>query len=167
MDIKPPLKYEIRRKSVPNLKLYAVDKPYWFNSLGGLLELTNTDLIDSLDGYIIYNVTGGTVSSGYYVWSGETLDGTSYGDTDCDLSLKLYEWESISKSEAYDDHDIPLFLESSVDEMGVMVGFDGQIEQVEQINQVKQIEKISLLSEIKGQTPSSMITLVIPPKYCI
>lgn len=133
MDIKPPLKYEIRRKSIPNLKLYPVDKPYWFNSLGGLLELTNTDLIDSLDGYIIYNVTGGTVSSGYYVWSGETLDGTSYGDTDCDLSLKLYEWESISKSEAYDDHDIPLFLESSVDEMGVMVGFDGQIEQVEQI----------------------------------
>jgi hypothetical protein len=45
----------------------------------------------------------------------------------------LYEWENISKSEAYDDHDIPLFLESSVDEMGVMVGFDGQIEQVEQI----------------------------------
>ena len=133
MDIKPPLKYEIRRKSIPNLKLYAVDKPYWFNSLGGLLELTNTDLIDSLDGYIIYNVTGGTVSSGYYIWSGATLDGASYGDTDCDLSLKLYEWENISKSEAYDDHDIPLFLESSVDEMGVMVGFDGQIEQVEQI----------------------------------
>lgn len=28
-------------------------------------------------------------------------------------------------------------------------------------------EKISNLSELKGQTPSSMITLVIPPKYCI
>jgi hypothetical protein len=133
MDIKPPLKYEIRRKSIPNLKLYAVDKPYWYNSLGGLLELTSTSIIDSLDGYIIYNVTGGTVSSGYYIWSGTTIDANSYGDSDCDLSLKLYEWENILKSEAYDDHDIPLFLESSVDEMGVMVGFDGQIEQVEQI----------------------------------
>ena len=29
------------------------------------------------------------------------------------------------------------------------------------------IEKISNLSEYKGQTQSSMITLVIPPKYCI
>ena len=30
-------------------------------------------------------------------------------------------------------YNIPLFLESSVDEMGVMVGFDGDIEQIEQI----------------------------------
>ena len=28
-------------------------------------------------------------------------------------------------------------------------------------------EKITNLSEVKGQTVSSMITLVIPPKYCI
>ena len=30
-------------------------------------------------------------------------------------------------------NDIPIFLESSVDEMGVMVGFDGNIHQVEQV----------------------------------
>ncbi len=35
------------------------------------------------------------------------------------------------------------------------------------LEQIKLIEKISNLSETKGQTPSSMITLVIPPKYCI
>jgi hypothetical protein len=33
--------------------------------------------------------------------------------------------------------------------------------------QVKLIELISNLSEIKGQTPSSMITLAIHSKYCI
>jgi len=33
--------------------------------------------------------------------------------------------------------------------------------------QIKLIEKITYLGELKGQTPSSMITLVIPPKYCI
>lgn len=33
--------------------------------------------------------------------------------------------------------------------------------------QVRLIELISNLSEIKGQTPSSMITLAIPSKYCI
>lgn len=32
--------------------------------------------------------------------------------------------------------------------------------------QVKLIELISNLSQIKGQTPSSMITLAIPSKYC-
>ncbi len=29
------------------------------------------------------------------------------------------------------------------------------------------LTKITNLSEIKGASPSSMITLVIPPKYCI
>lgn len=29
------------------------------------------------------------------------------------------------------------------------------------------VEKIAQLENIKGQTPSSMITLAIPPKYCI
>ncbi len=29
------------------------------------------------------------------------------------------------------------------------------------------LTKISILSELKGTSPSSMITLVIPPKYCI
>ncbi len=27
--------------------------------------------------------------------------------------------------------------------------------------------KVQNLDEVKGQTPSSLITLVIPPKYCI
>lgn len=31
----------------------------------------------------------------------------------------------------------------------------------------KLMEKITQLENVKGQTPSSMITLVIPPKYCI
>lgn len=30
--------------------------------------------------------------------------------------------------------NIPIFLESKIDEMGVMVGFDGEIEQIEQLN---------------------------------
>jgi hypothetical protein len=32
---------------------------------------------------------------------------------------------------------------------------------------LKLMEKINQLGELKGQTPSSMITLVIPSKYCI
>lgn len=31
------------------------------------------------------------------------------------------------------DHHLPIFLESKIDEMGVMVGFDGGIEQIEQV----------------------------------
>lgn len=37
--------------------------------------------------------------------------------------------------------------------------------QQEQTQQI--MEKITMLGEQKGMTPSSMITLIIPPKYCI
>lgn len=35
------------------------------------------------------------------------------------------------------------------------------------ISQIELFNKINYLSEIKGQTQSSMISLAIPPKYCI
>ena len=35
--------------------------------------------------------------------------------------------------------NLPIFLESTVDEMGVMVSFDGGVEQVEQLCNVKRI----------------------------
>jgi hypothetical protein len=133
MDIKPPLKYEIRRKNIPNLKLYSTDGPYWYNSFGSLIKWSESQYLDPLDGLVVFNITGSTVPSGYYMWTGATIPTNSYGDNDCDLELELYSWEVINKSEAYDDHDLPIFLETSVDEMGVMVGFDGGIQQVEQI----------------------------------
>jgi hypothetical protein len=85
-----------------------------------------------MDGEIVYN-TNSTLSLGYYLWTGSTISNFSSGDSGCDLTLDLYGWESIQKSQAYDDNKLPVFLETSVDEMGVMVGFDGQMEQVEQI----------------------------------
>lgn len=38
---------------------------------------------------------------------------------------------------------------------------------LEQKNSLEIWDKIENLSELKGQTQSSMITLIIPPKYCI
>ena len=34
-------------------------------------------------------------------------------------------------------------------------------------NSLDTLDKIESLNQVKGQTPSSLITLVIPPKYCI
>jgi hypothetical protein len=133
MDIKSPTKYEILRKNIPNVKLYSNDGPYWYNSLGSLISWSESQYLDPLDGFVVYNVTGGTVSSGYYVWTGNSIATTSYGDEGCDLSLELYAWENITKGEAYGEHMLPIFLETHIDEMGVMVGFDGNLEQVEQI----------------------------------
>ena len=45
--------------------------------------------------------------------------------------MKRYTYEILTGSTGI-THQIPIFLEASVDEMGIMVGFDGEIEQIEQ-----------------------------------
>jgi len=133
MDIKSPTKFEILRKNILNVKLYSIDGPYWYNSLGSLISWSNSKYLDPLEGLIVYNVSGGTVGDGYYMWTGTPIPTNSYGDNGCDLTLELYGWNNITKGEAYGEHMLPIFLETHVDEMGVMVGFDGELEQVEQI----------------------------------
>ena len=46
--------------------------------------------------------------------------------------MRRIKYEILSGSTSGVTYQLPIFLESSVDEMGIMVGFDGEIEQVEQ-----------------------------------
>lgn len=46
--------------------------------------------------------------------------------------MKKVQYEILTGSTSNTTYQIPIFLEESVDEMGIMVGFDGDIEQVEQ-----------------------------------
>jgi len=46
--------------------------------------------------------------------------------------MKKVRYEILTGSTSGITHQLPIFLEASVDEMGIMVGFDGDIEQVEQ-----------------------------------
>jgi hypothetical protein len=133
MDITPPLKYQILRKNIPNVRLHSKYGPYWYNSLGGLIEWSDGKFLDPFNGYVVFNISGDTIPIGYYIWTGQTISTNSYGDGDCDLSLELFSWEGVPKSLAYDDNMLPIYLETTIDEMGVMVGFDGQMEQIEQI----------------------------------
>lgn len=111
-------RYQILRKNIPNVKLVSLTGQTWYDSNDDTIPWSGsyhngTVYIGPNQNDIIYNITG-SISTGYYKWTGTT-------------------WNSITQSEAYDDHNLPLFLESDVDEMGVMVGFDGDIEQVEQL----------------------------------
>lgn len=108
-------KYEILRKSIPEIELVSLTSQNWYDSDHNLFPWSGTTglYIGPKNGDVIYNVTGST-ATGYYMWSGST-------------------WTSITKSQAYDDYIIPLYLENSTYELGVMVGWDGEIEQVEQI----------------------------------
>ena len=105
--------YKILKKNIPNVRLHSLSGQYWYDYFGNWIPWSgDTTLVPSV-GYVVYNVEG-DVSVGYYRWSGSA-------------------WVSITETQALDTYNIPLFLETSVDEMGVMVGFDGDLQQVEQI----------------------------------
>lgn len=123
-------KYQILRKYIPNVKLVSLTNPFWYDSYGNIVEWTSTSFPN--DGDVIYNVFSG-FTLGYYIWTGTTIPTNSYGDAGCDITIELFGWENIPKEDAYDTNYLPIFLENRYDEMGVMVGFDGGIEQVEQI----------------------------------
>jgi hypothetical protein len=46
--------------------------------------------------------------------------------------MKRYKYEILSGFTGTTTYQLPVFLEASVDEMGIMVGFDGDMEQIEQ-----------------------------------
>jgi hypothetical protein len=89
----------------------------WYDSNDNLIDwvdLTNDQVVN---GTVVYNISGGTEDSGYYKWGEPT------GNT----------WNLITgttseiNSQIYDTQQLPLFLESTGDEYGVMSAFDGGV----------------------------------------
>ena len=106
-------KYQILIEKIPNIKLYSLTEQFWYDYKDDLIPWSgNTSLVPKV-GQIIFNVTASTITSGYYEWSG-SLWNTFTGNTT-------------------PEHQLPIFLECSVDEFGVMVGFDGDMTQLNQL----------------------------------
>ena len=119
------IKHSISRKPIPKVKLVSLTGKTWFDADGSLFEWSgNTGNIPTgltpTSGYVVYNVTGGTVDGGYY-YKWNTPSSNTWN--------KITGTTSQINSQIYDTHQIPLFLESSVDEYGPMVDFDGDVEQ--------------------------------------
>ena len=105
--------YKILRKNILNVELVSTSSQNWYNSNHELINWSGSFYIGPNQNDVVYNVAG-SLDVGYYKWTGTT-------------------WNEISGSNAYDNHNLPIFLTSTVDEMGVMVGFDGDIQQVEEL----------------------------------
>ena len=106
--------YKILKKSIPKVELVSLTSQNWYDSEHKIFPWSGTSIgtyIGPNINDIVWNITGGTVIDGYYKWSGLM-------------------WEKITKTEAYEDFILPIFLESTIDDLGVMVGFNGDIEQV-------------------------------------
>lgn len=106
-------RYEILKKNIPEVKLVSLTSQNWYDYNDILTPWSGSIYNGPNINEIYYNVTG-SVPVGYYKWNG-------------------VRWSSILESDSVNSYNIPIFLESKVDEFGVMVGFDGDLEQVEQI----------------------------------
>lgn len=106
-------KFQLLRKTIPNVELASTTTQKWYDWDGQLVDWSGSVYIGPNINDVYYNVTG-SVDIGYYKWNGE-------------------KWLSIQKYDAFDSYNVPLFLDNNVDELGIMVGFDGNIEQIEQI----------------------------------
>jgi hypothetical protein len=104
--------YQILKKNIHDVNLYSLTEKFWIDALNNLVSWSGQTGLEPDIGTIVRNVTG-SLPFGYYEWGG--------------VSWSLY------TGSTQNDYEILLPLESSVDEMGVMVGFDGDIEQVDQI----------------------------------
>jgi hypothetical protein len=116
------INHTIRRKKIPEVKLVSLTGKTWYDSNDNPTSWTGSTGFLATGftpdtGFLVFNVTGGTVSSGYYKWN------TPNGNT----------WNLITGSttqinqQIYDDFQLPLFLEATADEMGDMVDFDKNI----------------------------------------
>ena len=123
------INHTIRRKKIPEVKLVSLTGKTWYDSNDTPTSWTGaTDFLATGftpdTGFLIFNVTGGTVTSGYYKWNTPTGDtwnliiGT--GTTEQEIETHV-------NSQIYDDFQLPLFLEATADEMGDMVEFDKYI----------------------------------------
>lgn len=106
-------RYEILRKTVPEIQLVSSTSQNWFDFDGGLQPWSSSIYVGPNINDVYYNITG-SLAQGYYRWNG-------------------VRWIQVKKESAYSSYNIPIYLDNTVDEMGVMVGFDGYIEQVEQV----------------------------------
>ena len=105
------IKHTIQRESILQVKLVSLTDQSWYDYDGNIVlwnTLSNTTIST---GTTIFNITGSTVTSGYYKW------GTPTPNT----------WNVVDPTKVYGDYQLPLYLNAKVDEYGPMVEFDGNI----------------------------------------
>lgn len=134
--------YQIKRKSIPQVRLVSTTSQNWYDSNGELVSWSGLTYFGPNTNDTVYNLTtGGTLSEGYYVWSGST-------------------WVTISESSAYNDFNLPIFLDCAADELGGYVFFDGYIEQIEQIVNFSYTQTGSTIQVYSTVNPEKLRTIV-------
>lgn len=150
-------RYEILRKNIQQVELASLTGQTWLDSYGSLVPWSGSNHSGSVYigpeiNDIVDNVTG-SVAKGYYKWGGVTWTKIT-GSTENDISGSVY-----------GTYQLPLFLNSSVDEMGVMVGIadvndESYMEQIEQLVNFHYSQTGSLVKIFSTTNPDKLRSIV-------
>ena len=133
--------YKVLQKIIPSVKLVSLTAKYSYTSDNELIpwkyyyddndelvpwaddissDVTVYDLTPTIN-EIVYNTNETPpLLKAYYLWSGSNWFLIT-GDTPSEINKIVF-----------DNHQIPIILDSTIDNLGVMVGFDGGVGQIEQ-----------------------------------
>lgn len=135
------INYQILKKNIPSIKLVSLTDHYYYDDANNLIPWKyyydddgnivpwTGDVDPSIHVYnmepavnsIVYNTnTGTTLIQAYYLWTGQNWYLIT-GSTQAEINKVVFK-----------NHQIPILLENTIDNLGVMVGFDGNIDQIEQ-----------------------------------
>jgi hypothetical protein len=138
--------YKILKRGIPDVHLHSVTGSYWFDNQNNIVPWSeNTGYLPTgytpYSGYVVNNVTG-SLPTGSYIWNGTSWSGLT---------------GSLNQS-----YNLPIFLEASADEMGVMSSFDGNIEQVEQLCNFTYKQSGSVVTVYNSVNPDKLRKLIDP-----
>lgn len=142
------IEHTILKKPVQRGSLVSLTSQNWYDYNGNLTPWSGSAYIGPNIGDGIYNFTGSvdnkyssSVAEGYYKWGGST-------------------WISTSLSGISESYNLPVFLESTVDELGVMVSFDGGVEQIEQLCNFTYTQTGSVVTVYNSVNPDKLRKIV-------
>jgi hypothetical protein len=142
------IEHTILKKPIQSGSLVSLTSQNWYDYNGNLTPWSGSAYVGPSIGDGVYNFTGSvdnryssSVAEGYYKWGGTT-------------------WISTSLTGISESYNLPIFLESTVDEMGVMVSFDGGVEQVEQLCNFTYTQSGSMVTVYNSVNPDKLRKIV-------
>lgn len=115
------VKYKILKKNIPEVKLVSLFDRYWYDYLDQKIPWLDGEIIFPKNDDIVYNINeSNSLKKGFYKWNISSWNLITGATTS-----EIY-------SKVFNDYNLPVMLENTIKDLGVMVGFSGDIEQINQ-----------------------------------
>lgn len=106
--------YKILKKFVPIVKLVSLTERLWYDCNNEKIPWVEGDVIFPQENDMVYNINvTDELVAGNYMWDGST-------------------WLPITIEQTYENFNLPVFLDNTIIDMGVMSEFSGEVQQIEE-----------------------------------